>query len=239
MTQLVVSEIFGPTFQGEGPGTGRLTAFLRLGLCNLDCAWCDTPYTWDWTGKNGPPQDKAALVRMDVDAVVEALELIPCGGHLVITGGEPLLQRTPLIHLTQELAEREWYVEVETNGTLTPGHLLDGDLVNQWNVSPKLPHSGVELDQAWDVPLLSWWYQEAGYRFALKVVCRTEDDVEMVDDLREVAGIDRGAVWIMPEGRTAGGLEARGRELADTVLRFGFNLSGRMHVQLWGDVRGR
>ena len=50
---LTVSEIFGPTFQGEGPFTGRAAVFLRLGRCNLDCKWCDTPYTWDWKGKNG------------------------------------------------------------------------------------------------------------------------------------------------------------------------------------------
>ena len=28
---LTVSEIFGPTFQGEGPFTGRAAVFLRLG----------------------------------------------------------------------------------------------------------------------------------------------------------------------------------------------------------------
>ena len=24
------------------------TMFLRLGICNLACDWCDTKYTWDW-----------------------------------------------------------------------------------------------------------------------------------------------------------------------------------------------
>jgi organic radical activating enzyme len=38
---LVVSEIFGPTVQGEGTSMGRRCGFLRLGGCNLDCAWCD------------------------------------------------------------------------------------------------------------------------------------------------------------------------------------------------------
>ena len=47
MDDLVVAEIFGPTWQGEGPSAGQVAAFVRLGLCNLTCAWCDTAYTWD------------------------------------------------------------------------------------------------------------------------------------------------------------------------------------------------
>ncbi len=52
---LLVAEVFGPTFQGEGFSLGCRAAFVRLGRCNLDCGqgagatWaCDTPYTWDW-----------------------------------------------------------------------------------------------------------------------------------------------------------------------------------------------
>ena len=45
---LVVSEVFGPTVQGEGPSAGRLCGFVRLGRCNLACDFCDTGYTWDW-----------------------------------------------------------------------------------------------------------------------------------------------------------------------------------------------
>ena len=44
---LPVSEVFGPTIQGEGPHAGRRVYFVRLGGCNLSCSWCDSAYTWD------------------------------------------------------------------------------------------------------------------------------------------------------------------------------------------------
>ena len=39
-----VSEIFGPTVQGEGPQIGCPTYFIRTGGCDYRCSWCDTPY---------------------------------------------------------------------------------------------------------------------------------------------------------------------------------------------------
>jgi 7-carboxy-7-deazaguanine synthase len=34
---LVVSELFGPTLQSEGPSAGRLASFIRLSGCSLSC----------------------------------------------------------------------------------------------------------------------------------------------------------------------------------------------------------
>ena len=39
-----ISEIFGPTIQGEGPLIGRPTVFVRTGGCDYRCTWCDTLY---------------------------------------------------------------------------------------------------------------------------------------------------------------------------------------------------
>ena len=39
-----ISEIFGPTIQGEGPLVGRPTVFVRTGGCDYRCTWCDTLY---------------------------------------------------------------------------------------------------------------------------------------------------------------------------------------------------
>ena len=46
---LRVAEVFGPTFQGEGPSAGRRAAFIRLSGCGVGCTWCDEPQTWDWS----------------------------------------------------------------------------------------------------------------------------------------------------------------------------------------------
>src|SRR5271157_4580203 len=39
------------TLQGEGITIGRPAVFFRLHVCNLQCVWCDSWYTWN---KNTP-----------------------------------------------------------------------------------------------------------------------------------------------------------------------------------------
>ena len=47
MTKLRISEIFGPTIQGEGALIGKPTVFVRAGGCDYRCSWCDTLYAVD------------------------------------------------------------------------------------------------------------------------------------------------------------------------------------------------
>jgi organic radical activating enzyme len=38
-------ELFS-SVQGEGPHLGTSTLFVRFGVCDLRCAWCDSAQTW-------------------------------------------------------------------------------------------------------------------------------------------------------------------------------------------------
>ncbi|MCH8206748.1 MAG: 7-carboxy-7-deazaguanine synthase QueE, partial [Chloroflexi bacterium] len=128
-------EIFR-SIQGEGVTAGTPSVFLRLATCNLACTWCDTKYTWDWE-QHDYDREVVALAPDDVEERVVSFDC----PHLVITGGEPLLQQRTLSPLVLRLRERGFYCEVETNGTLSPEPGMV-DAVSQWNVSPKLANSG-------------------------------------------------------------------------------------------------
>src|SRR6185436_10838972 len=111
---LRISEIF-ESVQGEGASAGEPSVFLRLSTCNLRCTWCDTKYTWDWTAFRYEDE----VHPMNVDEVRKRI-VQSASGRLIVTGGEPLLQRRELEALLAELPE-DLYVEFETNGTLFSG----------------------------------------------------------------------------------------------------------------------
>ena len=142
MSSLIISEIFGPTVQGEGPTAGRLCCFLRLSNCNLTCKWCDTPYTWDWSGLNGIKYRKEDEQSHISESEVLDYLITNNVPRLVISGGEPLMQGPNLISLCGQLTEHNIDVEIETNGTISPPASLI-PFVSMFNCSPKLEHSGV------------------------------------------------------------------------------------------------
>jgi 7-carboxy-7-deazaguanine synthase len=227
--ELVIAEVFGPTFQGEGPSAGRRAGFVRLGRCNLDCTWCDTPYTWDWDR-----YDPAAELRPEaVDSILVRLEAM-APEIVVVTGGEPLLQQRRLVPLLEGCAARGWPVEIETNGTIVPDERVL-ELVARWNVSPKLENSGVELAQRIRPRALEAF--RATGRAAFKFVVSQADDLDEVAVLVDAHGL--APVWIMPEGTEPIAWLERARALSDPVLARGWNLTPRLHVLLWGDQRGR
>ncbi len=102
---MYVAETFS-SIQGEGMLAGVPSFFIRTSGCNLRCVWCDTPYT-SWAPEGA---------RVAVD---ELLLLAERSGlrHVVITGGEPLLQRE-IGTLIAELTARGHHVTVETAGTI-------------------------------------------------------------------------------------------------------------------------
>lgn len=216
MTSLMVSEIFGPTFQGEGPSAGRRAWFLRLGGCNLACSWCDTPYTWDARRFDL----RAEIIRTPIADLPD--QLGPCDDLLVITGGEPLLQTRGVGQLLAVLGERP--VEVETNGTLAPP-LWPRPV--DFNVSPKLTNSGRAT------ALHPAWLDVATARF--KFVVTSAGDITEAAAL----GTPRERTWVMPEGTTSFAVLGTAQKVADAAARYGFNLTLRQHVLLWGSERGR
>lgn len=234
-------EIFA-SLQGEGPSAGRPCVFVRLSRCNLACSWCDTAYTWRFIGDNRPHRDDLTFERsenqitLDVrEVVMRILALRPT--RLVLTGGEPLLQAPALARLIPILKEAvpALEVEIETNGSVPPPHALAA-LVDQFNVSPKLAHSGnapalalvPELLRDWSANLKAWF----------KFVVASPDDLAEVAELQALYRIAPERLFVMPEGTESAPLRERSRWLAEAALKHGWRFSDRLHIHLYGDTRG-
>lgn len=230
-------EIFA-SLQGEGPSAGMPVAFVRLSRCNLACTWCDTAYTWRFEGDNRPHRDGLAFERRANQVTLspqETAERIATLGQarLVITGGEPLLQAGALAEMLAHLPDIS--VEIETNGTVAPPARLDVR-VDQYNVSPKLAHSGNPADLALIPERLDAWASDP--RAFLKFVVAAPEDVAEVLELQRRYRFRPGHVYLMPEGTDSAALRARQAWLSDLCLKHGFRMSDRMHIHLYGDTRG-
>ena len=220
-------EIFA-SLQGEGPSVGRPCAFVRLSRCNLACNWCDTAYTWRFT-EFDRKANQVALSEEETAARIMALGQ----DRLVITGGEPLLQGAALARMVALLDGMT--VEIETNGTIAPHPELD-PVVAQYNVSPKLAHSGNSAELALLPERLAGWAAEPKAYF--KFVISAPNDLTEVLELIERHAIDPARVYLMPEGTDSATLRAREVWLAPLALQNGLRLSDRLHIHLYGDSRG-
>lgn len=228
---LAVNEMFGPTFQGEGPSQGRLARFVRLARCHLACRWCDTPQTWD-----GQRYDLAGEQRqLDIAEILDWLGDEPVD-LLVITGGEPLLQQRALAPFLVAVRQNGLTdeIEVETSGTIAPRPAVI-EAVTRFTVSPKLTHSALPGPRRLRPAALRQFVLSG--KATWKFVVESVSDLDEVDDLATRYRLD--PVWIMPEGTDSTTVLERMRVLADPVLARGWNLTARLHILLWGNARAR
>jgi organic radical activating enzyme len=118
-----VVEVFS-SVQGEGPHVGETTLFVRLGGCDLRCAWCDSPQTWRpgeiarFEIERGSGRFREARNPVALGELVAAAEALELTAHrfVSLTGGEPLLQPEAVGALAGALGGRGPRIHLETHG---------------------------------------------------------------------------------------------------------------------------
>lgn len=236
-----ISEIFGPTIQGEGPLIGRPTVFVRTGGCDYRCRWCDTLYAV-------LPEYRDEWTPMTPEEIMARVERLAGSAPVVVTlsGGNPALQPlTPLI----ELGHRKGYTfALETQGSVPQPWFA----ALEWMIlSPKPPSSGMAPDwQAFDDCLGA---AADGPRCVLKIVVFDDDDYAFAraaadrhPSLPVYLQVGNPVPLMAPEG--AGGEEAdiddlmrRFRWLVGKVAAdrwFAATVLPQLHVLAWGNRRG-
>jgi organic radical activating enzyme len=162
------------------------------------------------------------------------VELVAKGVKMiVVTGGEPLLQQSRLASVFSRARDREWWVEVETAGTVMPD-VTTVCLTSRFNVSPKLSNSGNDVRARYRPEVIEA-LQGTG-KAVWKFVVESSGDLGEVADLVDTHRLE--PVYIMPEGTDPSTLLERSRELCDAVLSRGWNMTSRLQILLHGNVRG-
>lgn len=142
---LVTTRFF--TLQGEGPYRGHPAYFIRLAKCNLACSFCDTYFdTGEWQNFDSLLEESDKVINDFFKARKLPTPSWAQGYDkkivLVITGGEPSLQKNLSLFLQQAQPYFQ-YTQIESNGILVLPDLPEQTTLV---VSPKcLEKNGVVL----------------------------------------------------------------------------------------------
>jgi 7-carboxy-7-deazaguanine synthase len=226
-----IAEIFY-SVQGEGLLLGVPSVFVRTTGCNLRCRWCDSPYT-SWA-----PQGESLTIGEVLARVAE----FPAR-HVVVTGGEPLLA-AGIEDLCGRLRDQGYHITLETAATVF--RPVACDLAS---LSPKLsnstPHEreegrfAVRHEELRLQPDVIRSFLER-YEYQLKFVLDEPADVaEVLALLEQLPNVDRSRVLLMPQGITAAEVHQRGLGLVEACKKHGFRYCARLHLDLYGNQRGR
>jgi len=226
-----IAEIY-KSVQGEGFLSGAESAFVRASGCNLRCWFCDSPFaSWTPEGDDLPVEEILARVA---DLQV---------GHVVLTGGEPMLF-AELIPLCAGLRAAGAHITIETAGTLYLP--LDCDLMS---VSPKLSNSTPSVGQS----SLKWRERHEHdrhapevvrrlvreYPYQLKFVVDTPADCAEVEAyLAQMPEIDRSRAMLMPQGTDAQTLARQAEWLEPYCQQHGLIFCPRRQIEWFGFARG-
>lgn len=237
--KLAVSEVFY-SIQGEGKTTGFPAVFVRLAGCNLMCGgkgtekdgklhdgatWrCDSIEVWI-KGKSKPYAEILPI---------ECQEAIRNGANVIITGGEPMLQQKNIEGFIQYIVEEINdfpFIEIETNGTIMPSDDML-NLVDLWNVSPKLANSGMPLEDRINEEVLT---KLSKYNTQFKFVVSNRQDWE---EIKAINGIDKTQITLMPAGSNQEELKETKELVAEICKENYLRLTNRLHIDIWNKKTG-
>ncbi|MBC2883812.1 7-carboxy-7-deazaguanine synthase QueE [Ochrobactrum sp. CM-21-5] len=237
--EIRISEIFGPTIQGEGVLIGEPTVFVRTGGCDYRCTWCDSLHAVE-------SRFRREWKPMSVEAIWHEVTALSGKRPLTVSlsGGNPAIQ--PLGPLIERGKAENYRFALETQGSVARDWFA---LLDTLVLSPKPPSSDMETD--WNI--LAACMDAAGQkpRTVLKFVIFDDEDYAFARTAS--ARHPYLPVYLQPGNHTPpppeaddaaidiDGIMQRMEWLVDRVIEdqwFDAHVLPQLHVLIWGNRRG-
>ena len=228
-----ISEIFGPTIQGEGALIGQPTVFVRTGGCDYRCSWCDTLHAVDSEYRDTWKPMQAADIMAQIERLSGNKPLM-----VSLSGGNPAIQ--PLGGLIRLGKEQGYRFALETQGSIAQDWFADLDVLT---LSPKPPSSLMESDwERFDKCLEA---AKGLPEIALKIVIFDDKDYKYAQDA--AARYPDLPLYLQPGNHKVDGdadlsaLNTRLTWLSEKVTKdqwFSAHVLPQLHVMMWGNQQG-
>ncbi|MDA0659771.1 MAG: 7-carboxy-7-deazaguanine synthase QueE [Planctomycetota bacterium] len=218
--------------QGEGLLAGMSSVFVRTSGCNLRCWFCDTPYaSWHPEGIEMGWGDVLASVLEWSDP------------HVVITGGEPMLQKD-LPDLCLALRDHQRHITIETAGTVDLPVVCD-----LMSLSPKLSNSKptaesitpnwVDLHETRRHAPRVMERLLTDYSYQLKFVVDVPADIDEIERyLQQYSNIDQTRVMLMPQATSVAEHTVKQPWLLEQCSKHQWRYCPRHQLEWYGLRRG-
>jgi organic radical activating enzyme len=248
---LDITEIFGPTIQGEGKKIGTPSVFIRFGRCNFDCNGfgveyttpsgvkkfgCDSYYAVDnefkkfWTS-----YETSEAVITEVEKFLP-LEYKP---DIVITGGEPMIywKNDEFQKLLEYYVTQGFNVTIETNGSLD----MKIDKAYQkeilYSISVKLSNANESCKKRVNFAALKEMINNGGKSYLKFVV--SQNDENIVEEIKDIlSNLPKVDVFLMPQGDSNDEIVKNSLYVIELCVKHGFKYSDRLHIRIWDNKRG-
>nr|BBH85921.1 7-carboxy-7-deazaguanine synthase [Thermosporothrix sp. COM3] len=238
---IAVSEIFGPTIQGEGALIGKPTVFVRTGGCDYRCQRCDTLYAV-------LPEYKGDWKPMSATEIFAEIQRLSNQTPILVTlsGGNPAMQ--PLEALIDLGHEAGYTFTIETQGSIAQPWFAKLDYLT---LSPKAPGMGNPWPTNWERLDRCLQYARQGEKqpaICLKIVIFDEVDYAYAKEL--AARYPEVPLYLQVGNHTpphvsntidTAGLLERLDWLIQRVTEdrwYTVTVLPQLHVLLWGNKRG-
>mgnify|MGYP003627672729 FL=1 len=239
--RLAISEVFY-SIQGEGKTVGIPSVFVRLGGCNLMCGGMGTQFDGElhngaeWRCDSVEVWMKAQSKECSDILPQDCVEAIKNGAHIILTGGEPMMQQKGLesfITYIKENINDKPFFEVETNGTIMPNNFLLEE-IHLWNCSPKLRNSGMDDFMTFKLDVIEKLNTK---NTIFKFVVNSEKDWNEIQT-KYLPIIDKRKIYLMPSGENQELLNQNKLNVVELAKKNYLNFTTRLHIEIWNKKTG-